>query len=106
MTRKEIMSLSVGHQLDVTVDQQVMQKESVFYPDGQYSTHMDHAWLVHEHMVSDFDRLWDYSRELLDLLRIPGSKPMDTAMGILKELNPELICRAALLAVAGEDKAQ
>lgn len=30
------------------------------------------------------------------------SKPIDTAMGILKELNPELICRAALLTVAEE----
>lgn len=70
------------------------------WPVPFYSTCIDDAWMVHEQMTSDTDRLWRYSNELLQLLGLfSSSKSVDIAMDLLRRLSPELICRAALLGV-------
>lgn len=123
MTREEIMALS-GRELDAAVAENILGRPVMWrtgplcsgpycsingihwWPVPYYSDNVLPVIDLHKHMISNFDRLWDYSRELLELLRIPGSKQIDIAMGVLKGLNPEMICRAALLAVAEEGEAQ
>lgn len=70
-----------------------------------YSRDIAEAWQVHLKMISDWDTLWDYAREMNALAGILGARKADVAMGLLKSLTPENICRAALAAVGVKDGA-
>ena len=61
-----------------------------------YSRDIAEAWPVHLKMIADWETLWDYARELNALVGSLGARKIDVAMALLKELTPELICRAAL----------
>lgn len=61
-----------------------------------YSRDIEDAWMVHQRMIADWETLWDYARELNALVGSLGARKIDVAMALLKELTPELICRAAL----------
>ncbi len=68
-----------------------------------YSRDIADAWLVHQRMIANWERLWDYAREINTLVGSRGIRKIDVTMGLLQALTPELICRAALAAMGGRD---
>lgn len=74
---------------------------SMYSPVPHYSTDIADAWMVHQRMIANWERLWDYAREINTLVGSRGIRKIDVTMGLLQALTPELICRAALAAMGG-----
>lgn len=113
MTRDEILNMPAGREMDITVSYHVMDliAHPKIYPN--YSTNMDDAWKVVEHLTNkgycpgllfDDNGHWTLALEGAQSIAV-GDDTVDVSTAFFIEKNlwcdtaPLAICRAALLAV-------
>lgn len=112
MTKEEILAMEAGAILDATVAEQVMGIQGWFqYSDGlkpkayRYSTDISAAWQVVEKMKGNRQFMCELINRTAGWSDFNHKYELnDWLCSFLERLNPEAICKAALLAKLKEEK--